>query len=57
MSRYSCELTALEELHLDSNRISTLPENCGAWAGLRVLTISDNNLTGIFSLSVMFACG
>ena len=46
LSHHACELAALEELHLDTNRISALPGDCGAWTGLRVLTMGDNSLTG-----------
>lgn len=49
LSRHACELTALEELHLDTNRLSSLPADCSAWASLRVLTVSDNCLQGEIS--------
>jgi Leucine-rich repeat (LRR) protein len=44
LSHHACELTGLEELRLDANRVSALPGDCGAWAALRVLSASGNNL-------------
>lgn len=46
LSSLSCQLVNLEELHLDFNRITSLPADCGTWSNLRTLTMADNSLTG-----------
>ncbi len=47
LSSFSCELTDLEVLHLDGNRITSLPTECAAWPKLKTLTLADNFLTGV----------
>ena len=47
LSAAACELTGLEELRLDSNRITLLPQGCSTWSELKVLTVSNNNLISL----------
>ncbi len=42
-----CELSELEELHLDNNAIEELPENIGKLQNLRILSLRGNCLTGL----------
>jgi leucine-rich repeat protein SHOC2 len=45
LSSHACELPKLEVLHLDANRITSLPPNCGSWSHLKVITLADNKIT------------
>jgi leucine-rich repeat protein SHOC2 len=52
LSPHACELTRLEELRLDANRVTALPADSGAWVALRVLSASNNMLVTLPEQSI-----
>ncbi len=46
LSEHAGKLTHLEEVHMDVNNLTSLGPAVRHWTKLRILTMSDNSLTG-----------
>lgn len=53
LSPHAGRLTQLEELHMDVNNLTSLCPEVANWTRLRVITLSDNSLTGELLLSAV----